>query len=113
MNAGALEAVEAIVEGGGEADDILRSVVEAIVEGGCAWAGILFREAGELTLGPEAGRAAPEARTRKPVLFQGTIVAELAADGCGDPLELARVAALIAPHCLVGWDTGGVPWDAA
>ena len=23
---------------------------------------------------------------------------------------LERVAVLISAHCLVGWDTGGVPW---
>ena len=44
----------------GEADDILRAVVSALVEpGGCGWAGILFVEGGELVLGPEAGIAEP------------------------------------------------------
>ena len=39
-------------------------------------------------------------------------VADLAAEGCDDPALLERVAALIPEHCLVGWDTGGVPWEA-
>ena len=113
MSAGALQTISAILERGGDADDVLRAVVDALVESGCAWAGIRFAEGCELTLGPEAGSPVPETRTRLPVLFQGTRVAELAADGCSDELSLARIAILIAPHCLVGWDTGGVPWDAA
>jgi hypothetical protein len=40
-------------------------------------------------------------------------VAELAADGAGDAPLLERVAALVAESCLVGWDTGGIPWDEA
>ena len=42
---------------------MLRAVVAALVErGGCAWAGILFAENGELVLGPEAGEPDPDAR---------------------------------------------------
>ena len=56
MSAGALEAIDRILNRGGEADDVLRAVVAALVErGGCSWAGILFAEEGELVLGPEAG----------------------------------------------------------
>ena len=113
MSGAALAEIAALLETGDEPDDALRAVVEALVAGGCAWAGILFVERGELTLGPEAGSPRAEARTRLPVSFQGTNVAELAADGCADPGVLAQVAALIAPYCLVGWDTGGIPWDAA
>jgi hypothetical protein len=113
VSTGALAAIEALLERGGEADDLLRAVVETLVEAGCAWAGILFNEGGELALGPEAGRPAPEARARQPVLFQGARIAELAVDGCGERLALAPIAGLIAPYCLVGWDTGGLPWEAA
>ena len=113
MSGSALEEITALLGSGGEPDDTLRAVVEALVAGGCAWAGIFFAERGELTLGPEAGSPRPEARIRLPVSFQGTAVAELAADGCADQSLLAQVAKLIAPHCLVGWDTGGIPWDAA
>jgi hypothetical protein len=113
LSAGALHAVNAILERGGEPDDILRAVVEALVEGGCGWSGILFAEGGELMLGPEAGTAVPEARIELPVVFQGTNVAALAADGCDDKASLEQIAILIAPYCLVGWDTGGVPWEGA
>jgi len=33
-----------------------------------------------------------------------------AAFGEADRTYLERVAVLISPHCLVAWDTGGVPW---
>ena len=114
MSAGALEAVDRILNRGGEADDVLRAVVAVLVErGGCAWAGVLFREQGELVLGPQAGEPRPAARTEVPVEYRGDRVAELVVDGCEDQVFLDRVAVLISAHCLVGWDTGGVPWDAS
>jgi hypothetical protein len=51
-------------------------------------------------------------RTQVPVLFNSDHVADLVADGCADPTFLERIAVAISPHCLVGWDTGGVPWDS-
>ena len=58
----ALAAVDRILNRGGDADDVLRAVVASLVErGGCAWAGILFAENGELILGPEAGEPDPDA----------------------------------------------------
>jgi hypothetical protein len=109
-----IRAVERIVAGPGEADEILRAVVLQVSSGGEAtWAGILFTEGDGLVLGPEAGIPSPGARTQVPVLYQGACVAELAADECEDVALLDHVAALIAEFCLVGWDTGGVPWDEA
>jgi len=113
MSRAVLDAIERILDRGGDADDALREVVAALVEpGGCAWAGIVFHESGELVLGPEAGAPRPDARTQLPVVFQGDHVAELVADGCDDRALLERVAERVAPYCLVGWDTGGVPWEA-
>jgi hypothetical protein len=113
MSAAALEAVDRILAGGDEADDVLREVVDALVSsGGCTFAWILFREDGELVPGPQAGVPSPNERTQVPVVFNSDHVADLAADGCSDPAFLERIAVAIAPHCLVGWDTGGVPWDA-
>jgi hypothetical protein len=47
------------------------------------------------------------------------VVAELATDsdapnafGTADKQFLEQVATVIAPYCLVGWDTGGAAWDA-
>jgi hypothetical protein len=108
----AFEAVRAVVDAGGEPDDVLRNVVAALVDSGAAaWAGILFAESGELALGPEAGAAAGGARVQVPVLYAGTPVAELATEGCDNRPLLEQVAALIPEHCLVGWDTGGAPWE--
>ncbi len=111
----ALESVEAIVSGGGEADDVLRRIVAALHEqGGYAWAGIFFVEEGALTLGPAAGEPDAERRLQTPVLWQGVRVAELAVDDAPeeDRSFLERVASLVSGHCLVGWDTGGEPWES-
>jgi L-methionine (R)-S-oxide reductase len=54
-----------------------------------------------------------------PIVFDGNVVGEIdidsdapAAFGKEDRALLERVAILISPHSLVGWDTGGVPWQA-
>ncbi len=108
-----LAAVQQLLAADEDADDVLRAVVATLVErGDCAWAGILFSEEGELILGPAAGEPDPERRTQVPVTFQGRRVAELVADGCADTALLPQVADLLAPYCLVGWDTDGVAWDA-
>jgi hypothetical protein len=110
--AAVLDAVGRLVEGGGDADDILRGVVAELVSSGtAAWAGIYFVEGGDLVLGPQAGTPDPGSRTAVPVVYDGTQVADLAADHCDDRTLLAGVADLVAIQCLVGWDTGGVPWD--
>jgi hypothetical protein len=109
----ALEAIDRIVDRGGDADDVLRQVVAALHEtAGYDWAGIFFVEAGELTLGPEAGAPDESRRTRTPVTWQGDPIAELAVDGAPeeDRTFLERVAVLVSGHCLVGWDTGGESW---
>jgi hypothetical protein len=106
------DAIEAIVAGGADADEILREVVAALA-GRYAWAGIFFVEGGELVLGPQAGTPEEAARTRLPVSFQGDRIAELAVDGAPeeDRMFLERAAELVAGHCLVGWDTGGEAWE--
>jgi GAF domain-containing protein len=52
-----------------------------------------------------------------PIAYEGRVVGEIdidsdtpAAFGPEDRTLLERVATLISPHCLVGWDTGGAPW---
>jgi hypothetical protein len=107
-----LKEVERLVGGDEDPDDVLRGVVTALVDGGAsAWAGIFFVEEGELVLGPQAGTPVPSDRSLVPVTYEGTLVAELAADGSTDASLLDDVSKLIAPQCLVGWDTGGEPWD--
>ena len=65
----ALEAVDRILNRGGDADDVLRAVVAELEHRpGITWAGILFLENGLLALGPEAGAAGRHAgsRARRP-----------------------------------------------
>ena len=53
-----------------------------------------------------------------PISYDGIVVAEIDIDsdvpsafGDDDRVMLERVAELISPHCLVGWDTGGEAWE--
>jgi hypothetical protein len=97
---------------GGDADDVLRAVVQALVaEGTCSWAGILFSEGDDLVLGPHAGEPDPGLRVQIPIAYKGERVAELVVDGCDDTGYLENVGARIAEYCLVGWDTAGEPWN--
>ena len=113
--AGALEAIDRILNRGGEADDVLRAIVGVLRErAGFGWAGIAFVEGDELRLGPEAGHLVGDSVAHE-VVFRGKRVAELriappARDEDAHAF-LDRVALLISPHCLVGWDTGGEAWQ--
>lgn len=53
-----------------------------------------------------------------PIAYEGRVVGEIdidsdepAAFAEADRAFLERVALLVSPHCLVGWDTGGVAWS--
>jgi L-methionine (R)-S-oxide reductase len=53
-----------------------------------------------------------------PISYEDIVVAEIdidsdqpAAFGEADRRFLEHVAALVSPYCLVGWDTGGEPWE--
>ena len=158
--AGALAAIEARLGEGGDADDVVRDIVELLHDriGHYSWVGIYFVEQDELVVGPWKGPQATEhvripvgqgicgaaaasgqteivddvnadprylacfASTRSeivvPIAYDGRVVGEIdidsdepAAFGDEDRVFLERVAALIAPHCLVGWDTGGARWE--
>ena len=156
---GALEAIDRILNRGGDADDVLRSIVDVLHErfDHYSWVGIYFVEGGDLVLGPWRGREATEhvripigsgicgaaaasgrteivddvaaderylacfASTRSeivvPIAYDGKVVAEIdidseepAAFDEADRVFLERVALVISPYCLVGWDTGGADW---
>jgi L-methionine (R)-S-oxide reductase len=159
---GALDAVERILNRGGDADEVLRRVVETLHDR-CdhySWVGIYLVEGSDLMLGPWKGPQATEhvripigqgicgvaaasgqtevvddvnadprylacfPSTRSeivvPIAYEGRVVGEIDIDSdepaaftVHDRKFLERVATLISPHCLVGWDTGGVPWDSA
>ena len=106
--------VDRILHGGGDADDVLRAVVDVVHRATDAWAGIAFVEEGDLVAGPEAGRAAGDERAVFPIHFADAAVAELWVAGEPDDEQrrfLERVAVAVSPYCLVGWDTGGERWD--
>jgi hypothetical protein len=112
MSSRALEALDRILNRGGDADDVLRAAVGVLVdEPGVTWAGIAFEEEGELVVGPRAGEPDDTRRCRVPVVFQGSRVGELWVDGDADPPFLERYALLISAHVLIGWDTRGESWD--
>jgi hypothetical protein len=105
--------IEQIVAGGSDADDVLRDVVAALKQS-YDWVGISFVEEGELVLGPSLGERTGDPVTI-PVSYENNVVAELGVlateHGEEDKALLERVAELIAPYCLVGWDTGGQTWS--
>ena len=116
--AGALEALHRILNREAEADEVLRQSVAALHERvpHYTWVGLSFVEGEELLLGPRAGEPGlGSRRTDVPVVYDGTKTAVLGVESSAEPGDdehafLDRVAVLISAHCLVGWDTGGVPW---
>ena len=112
MSHPALLALEELLGRGEEADDALRGALEILVaEPGIDWAGVAFVESGSLVLGPQAGTPDEERRQRVAISFQGAPVGELWADGEADQAFLERFATLLSAHVLLGWDTGGEPWE--
>jgi hypothetical protein len=107
-----LEALERILSGGGEPDDVLRSVVRLLAEEpAIGWAGVAFLEKNELALGPQAGEANEAHRQRFPIVYKGSPVGELWVDGDPKADFLSHVADLLSAHVLIGWDTRGERWE--
>ena len=159
-HSGALEAVDRIINRGGDADDVLRQVVSVLHDrfDHYSWVGIYLVEDNDLVLGPWegpqatghvripvgqgiCGAAAASGRTEivddvnadprylacfpstrseivVPISYEGRVVGEIDIDSDTraafteeDRTFLERVALLISPYCLVGWDTGGEAWS--
>ena len=112
MSTGAIGAIERLLAESDEADDALRGAVATLVaEPEIDWAGIGFVEGDAIALGPAAGVPDESRRKRVPILFSEALVGELLVDGDVDPSLLEQVAARLAPHVLIGWDTGGEAWE--
>ena len=110
-HSGALEAVERVLSRGGEADDVLRQVVAILHERLGCFVRISFVETDDLVPGPVAGDETET--TAFPIAFQGRRVADLEAGGeltQDDRALMERVAILVSPYALVGWDTAGEEW---
>ena len=112
------ERVQAVIDGGEEADDILRAALAAVHEGASApWSAIAFVEEGQMAIGPLHGQRArrhagarPRGADRLPRRHRRRALARERARDAASTAELERAAALLAPYCLVGWDTGGEEW---
>ena len=112
MSSQVLEALSDVLDGRDEPDNALCSAVSLLAaEPGVRWAGIAFQDEGALELGPSAGDPDEARRTAVPIVFQESIVGELWVDGAADRAFLEDVAALLATHVLIGWDTQGEPWE--
>lgn len=105
---------------GPQATDHLRIPIGEGVCGAAAASGVTEIVA-DVAADPRYLACFPSTRSEivVPVSYEGTVVAEIdvdsdtpAAFGAADREFLERVAAVISPHCLVGWDTGGMDWDA-
>ncbi len=92
-HSGALEAVDRILNRGGDPDDVLGSVVAVLHERLFSWVAVAGHEAGEQPTTPPL---------RAPVVRQGTPLAELQAmpraPSWEDRALLDRVALLISPQ---------------
>jgi hypothetical protein len=101
---GALEAVERILNRGGERDEVLRQVVNALHARAATWVGIAFIEHAGLELGPRAGGAKPVDHQRHPIEWQGQTIAELWTSAEADPALCARIAVIVSPYCRAARD---------
>ena len=95
-SSGALEAVERILNRGGDADEVLRQVVEVLHERTGSWVAITVASGVRASAGGEK----PENRRRHPIAWQGQTVAELWTSSDADPALCARVALIVTPYCL-------------
>lgn len=109
----AVEAVERILDGAADADQILRDTVTVLAEHFETGVGIRFVEEGAFTDGPWSGDPSAPADA-VPIRYNGGVVAEIVSTISLDVsarLAWERVALLISAFCLVGWDTGGENWE--
>ena len=107
-----VEEVERLLDRGGDADDVLREVVAILHERLGRYVRISFVETGGLSPGPAAG--VPSETTSFPIEFERRRVAELEVGGepgDDDRALIERVATLVSPYALVGWDTAGEAWE--
>lgn len=112
MTEDAVAEIARILDETPEADEALSRVVQRLAaEPGVAWAGIALVERDTLVLGPSAGAPDESTRTHVPIAYRDDVVGELLVDGVGADGALRRIADLLAPLALIGWDTGGEAWE--
>jgi hypothetical protein len=110
---GAIEAVERIINREEEADEILRQTARALADRLGVPVAVRFLEEERWVVGPSSGGYVERADGEE-VRYRGDVVADLAAGAELDAdgrAAFSRVAVLISPYCLVGWDIGGEDWE--
>jgi len=93
---GAFEAIERILNRGGEPDEVLRAVLEALHARGVVSAKVRFAQNGRLLDGPSVGEGEGIVL---PVVFGGVEVGSLKL-AVSDVAFAQRVATLISPYVL-------------
>jgi hypothetical protein len=97
---GAVEAIDRILNRGGNDGTVLAEVVTVLHERLYPWAGILFRGEHDWELGPSSGGERPADTVLTPIRWEGEEVARLAVAGAApDPALLELVATRISSHC--------------
>jgi len=94
-NAGALDAVERILNRGGEAGDVLQQVVDVLHERTGSWVAIVTDSAIRASSGGET----PANRKVHPIALRGKPVGRLWTSADVDPAHAARVALIVSPYC--------------
>ncbi len=104
--------IAAVVAGAEEPDDAIRAAVLRLVgDPRVTWAEVAFVEDGELVAGPAAGDIGASTVLTSRIDWQGDPVGELRVAGDLPPGELTAIAAVLSAPVLLGWDTGGEPWE--
>jgi len=94
-SSGALEAVERVLNRGGDARDVLQQVVDVLHERTGRWVAIAIDSEIRLSAGGEQ----PAKRQRHPIVWQGRPIAELWTSADADPALCERVALILSPYC--------------
>lgn len=113
VDAAVVAAIQAIVDGAEEADQILLGTIAHLANGYGIGVGLRFVEEGVFSDGPWAGPEGAIA-TEVPISYDDELVGEFVVS---EPLDddaratFEAVAAIIGDYCLVGWDIGGEDWE--
>jgi hypothetical protein len=119
-HSGALEAVERILNRGGDPEEVVGAVIAALHERAFAWVGVIRRDGDDLSVGPEAGERAAAPPLVAAVVWRRSQVAELWAQPYPTPQSpassdedaralLERIALLISPQLRPRPDEGAAP----
>jgi hypothetical protein len=106
-------AIQAIVDGAEEADQILLGTIAHLATRYDSGVGLRFVEEGVFSEGPWAGATGPVA-AQVPIAYDDELVGEFVVSSKLDDDARATfeaAALIIADYCLVGWDIGGEDWE--